>query len=304
LATCSVLNLHALAMDKLHFLDTGVAQVPSLILHAWAAVWDLRARARPVELLGVPQASTWTEQAMTEPAEPAPEGAASPSGTVGAVSRSEPSPEHGEVARSPSVGTLLEQGRPLLLAVPLLTLLTGAAFPLLLAVLACPLFPHQAGGSLLKRNGAVVGSELIGQNFAGRGYFHPRPSGAGKGYDGLASGGTNLSPSNPKLRDEVRRFADEYRDQNGLSHDAVIPVDAVTRSGSGLDPHISPANAALQLPRVARERGLGEDEVRRLVADHTCGRQLGVLGEPCVEVLPLNLALDRLTPLAAMPLRR
>jgi K+-transporting ATPase ATPase C chain len=197
------------------------------------------------------------------------------------------------------VATFFEQVRPLLLAVVVLSLLTGGLFPLLLAGFACPLFPHQARGSLIERDGAVVGSELIGQRFTGRGYFHPRPSAAGKGYDGLSSGGSNLSPTNPKLRDDVRRLADEYRHRNGLSPGTVIPIDAVTRSGSGLDPHISPADAALQVPRVARERGLAEDDVRRLVADSTRGRQLGFLGEPSVEVLALNLALDRVAPLHA-----
>jgi K+-transporting ATPase ATPase C chain len=121
---------------------------------------------------------------------------------------------------------------------------------------SCPLFPHQAEGSLRQRDGIVVGSELIGQAFAGPGYFHPRPSAAGKGYDGPASGGTNLSPTNPTLRSDVRHLAARYRDENDLSSDAVVPIDAITRSGSGLDPHISPANAALQVPRVARVRGL------------------------------------------------
>jgi K+-transporting ATPase ATPase C chain len=190
---------------------------------------------------------------------------------------------------------LLDQVRPLIVSVILLTVLTGLLFPLVLAALSHLLFPHQANGSLIERDGVVVGSELIGQPFNGPGYFHPRPSAAGEGYDGLASGGSNLSPTNPKLRADTRRFAEEYRRDNDLPDDAVIPIDAVTRSGSGLDPHISPANAALQVGRVARERRLGEDEVRRLVADHTFGRQLAVLGEPCVDVLSLNLALDRLS---------
>jgi K+-transporting ATPase ATPase C chain len=241
---------------------------------------------------------------MTESAEAPSQEISPPSGMVVTDPSNEPLPEGIAVAKSPFVGTLLDQVRPLLLAVTLLTLLTGVVFPLLLAALARPLFPHQARGSLIERDGAVVGSKLIGQNFTGPGCFHPRPSAAGKGYDGLASGGSNLSPTNPKLRDDVRHLADEYRNHQGLSADVVIPIDAVTRSGSGLDPHISPANAALQLPRVARERGLGEDAVRRLVAEYTRGRQLGVLGEPCVEVLPLNLALDRLAPLPTAPIRR
>jgi K+-transporting ATPase ATPase C chain len=181
-----------------------------------------------------------------------------------------------------------------------LTLLTGVVFPLVLAGPARLLFPSQADGSLVSRDGVVVGSELIAQNFSGPGYFHPRPSAAGDGYDATASGGSNLGPDNRKLRklrDDVRRLADEYRRINALPPDAVVPLDAVTRSGSGLDPHISPANAELQVPRVARARDMDEDAVRRLVAEHTRGRQLGFLGEPRVAVLPLNLALDRAAPL-------
>jgi K+-transporting ATPase ATPase C chain len=207
---------------------------------------------------------------------------------------------------------LREHFRPALLSVLLLTLLTGVAFPLALAVPARAVFRYQADGSLVCRDGVVVGSDLIGQNFSGPGYFHPRPSAAGDGYDPTASGGTNLGPANPKLRDGargdpatpgagpafagVRELAEEYRRHNGLPPDAVVPVDAVTRSGSGLDPHISPANAALQVARVSRERGLSDDVVRRLVGQHTHGRQLGFLGEPRVDVLALNLALDRVAP--------
>jgi potassium-transporting ATPase KdpC subunit len=212
---------------------------------------------------------------------------------------------------SPSLQPLaavLEQLRRALLCVLLLTLLSGVIFPVALAALAWPLFPRQAGGSLIVRDG-VVGSELIGQDFTGPSYFHPRPSAAGRGYDAAASGGTNLGPANPKLRDGtkddpatrdvdesfagVRELAEAYRTRNGLVPDAAVPVDAVTRSGSGLDPHISPANAALQVARVARARRLSEESVRRLLAEHTRGRQFGILGEPRVSVLTLNLALDQ-----------
>jgi K+-transporting ATPase ATPase C chain len=208
------------------------------------------------------------------------------------------------------VSGLREQIRPAVPGILLLTLLTGIAFPLALAGLAFPLFSHQARGSLVTRDGAVVGAELIGQNFSGPGYFHPRPSAAGDGYDATASGGTNLGPANPKLRDGekgdpdatgksksftgVRELAEVYRRSNGLSPGSAVPIDAVTRSASGLDPHISPANAVLQVPRVALERKLNEEEVRRLVDEHTQGRQFGFLGEPRVAVLPLNLALDQL----------
>jgi K+-transporting ATPase ATPase C chain len=171
----------------------------------------------------------------------------------------------------------------------------------------------QAKGSLVTRDDVIIGSELIGQTFTSPAYFHPRPSAAGAGYDASSSGGTNLSPANPKLKDGapdapktanvdesfagVRQLAEEYRKQNGLAPDVAVPIDAVTRSGSGLDPHISPANAALQIARVARARRLSTEVVRSLVTKHTQGRQLGFLGEPRVAVLPLNLELDRTAPL-------
>jgi K+-transporting ATPase ATPase C chain len=171
-------------------------------------------------------------------------------------------------------------------------LLTGVLFPLLLAP-ARLAFPFQADGSLVSRHGRVVGSLLLAQDFREPGYFHPRPSAAGdNGFDPLASGGSNLGPGNPKLRDDLRTRAERYRSVNGLAADTLIPIDAVTCSGSGLDPHISPANADLQAPRVARERGLSEETVRRLIADHTHGPQFGFLGRPRVFVLALNLALD------------
>jgi K+-transporting ATPase ATPase C chain len=148
----------------------------------------------------------------------------------------------------------------------------------------------------------VIGSELIGQEFKRSEYFQSRPSAAGSGYDGTASGGTNLGPDNPKLVNGsaefagIRQLAEGYRQRNGLGPDAVIPVDAVTRSGSGLDPHISLADALLQVPRVARARGLSEEVVRRLVLGHLSGRQFGLLGDPHVSVLDLNLALDQHQP--------
>jgi potassium-transporting ATPase KdpC subunit len=211
------------------------------------------------------------------------------------------------------LASLREQLQPALLSVLFLTFLTGAIFPLILLGFARPLFPRQADGSLVARNGVIIGSELIGQNFTGVGYFHPRPSAAGAGYDATSSGGTNLGPSNPKLKDGsaddpatpaidesfvgIRQLADEYRRSNGLPSDTTVPIDAVTRSGSGLDPHISPANAALQIARVSRARSVSIEFVRDLVTRHTQGRQLGFLGEPRVAVLPLNLELDRTAPL-------
>ncbi len=216
-----------------------------------------------------------------------------PSDDVESPLAPDPSADGSEAPPRPLPSPLREQLLPLLLGVPLLTLLTGVAFPLVLTALARPVFPHQAKGSLIEREGTIVGSELIGQNFTGPGYFHPRPSAPGPGYDGTASGGSSFGPSHPKLHDDVRQFAEDYRHLNELPPDTAIPVDAVTRSGSGLDPHISPANAALQVPRIARARNLSEEDVRHLVAEHTDGRQFGILGAPRVTVLTLNLALDR-----------
>ena len=173
-----------------------------------------------------------------------------------------------------------------------LTVLTGIAYPLAVTGLAQVAFRGRADGSLIRQGGRIVGSRLIGQTFTQARYFHSRPSAAGDGYDGAASGASNLGPSNPDLLSDVRKRVAAYREDNGLPADAAVPVDAVTASGSGLDPHISPANARLQAPRVARIRGLSLATVLGLVADHTDGRRLGVLGESTVNVLELNLALD------------
>jgi K+-transporting ATPase ATPase C chain len=191
---------------------------------------------------------------------------------------------------------LSEHLRPALTSIALLTLITGCIFPLVLWGLGRSAFPSQAGGSLVTDKGVAVGSRLIGQAFSRPDYFQTRPSAAGTGYDASSSGGTNLGPSNPKLAQDVRQFAADYRKANALAPDADIPIDAVTRSASGLDPHISPANAALQVARVAHARGLSEAVVARLVGDHTEGRQLGFMGQPRVSVLDLNLALDRIGP--------
>jgi K+-transporting ATPase ATPase C chain len=179
-----------------------------------------------------------------------------------------------------------------------LTLITGCVFPLALFAFARLLYLDQASGSLVRHHGVVVGSHLIGQPFVRPEYFHPRPSAAGTGYDGTSSGGTNFGPENPKFIEDVRKLAESYRLSNGLAPDTDVPIDAVTRSGSGLDPHISPQDAALQVPRVARARGLSEDTVRSLVATHTQGPQLGFLGNPRISVLDLNLALDQTAPLS------
>jgi K+-transporting ATPase ATPase C chain len=178
-----------------------------------------------------------------------------------------------------------------------LTLLVGIAYPLLMVGLGHLLFPRQAAGSLIVSGGQVIGSSLVGQNFSSPGYFHPRPSAAGdKGYDAANSGGSNLGPTNRTLIEVVRSRTSALREHEpGINH-GQIPVDMVTASGSGLDPEITPAAAEIQVPRVAKARGLSEEAVRSLVSNATRGRTLGVLGEPGVNVLGLNLALDGLAP--------
>lgn len=189
-------------------------------------------------------------------------------------------------------------------------LITGLIFPFAVFGISQAIFPHQANGSLITDSkGQVVGSEIIGQSFANPEYFHPRPSAAGSGYDGANSGGTNLGPSSDKLingipddpntpdTDEsyvgVKQLAAAYRVENGLGADVVIPADAVTRSASGLDPHISVANARLQTSRVANARGMQLDEVRKLIEENTDARFVGIFGDPGVNVLLLNMSLDR-----------
>jgi potassium-transporting ATPase KdpC subunit len=175
-----------------------------------------------------------------------------------------------------------------------LTLLTGVLYPVAMVIVAHVLFPTQAAGSLVRRDGKVVGSTLIGQNFSSPSYFHGRPSAAGdKGYDPMSSGGSNLAPSNKTLIETVRSRLKQVQQRNpGVAPDQV-PIDMVTASGSGLDPEISPADAELQIPRVARARGLGDQQVQKLVSAYTRARWAGILGEPGVNVLLLNLALDR-----------
>jgi K+-transporting ATPase ATPase C chain len=171
-------------------------------------------------------------------------------------------------------------------------LLTGIAYPLAMTGAARVLFPARSAGSLLTAHGKVVGSELIGQVFTNPGYFHGRPSAAGNGYDPTASAGSNLGPTSKKLRDRVVADVERLRKENP---DAPLPIPAelVTTSASGLDPHLSPDAASWQAPRVAKARGVGVERVRRIVEDLTEGRQLGFLGEPRVNVLALNMALDR-----------
>jgi K+-transporting ATPase ATPase C chain len=171
--------------------------------------------------------------------------------------------------------------------------ITGIAYPLLVTGLSSALFHHQASGSIITAGGKTVGSELIGQRFTKPEYFHGRPSAAGNdGYDGLSSTGSNLGPTNQKLIDRVKDDIKRVRAENP-TYTGPIPADLVTQSGSGLDPEISPASAELQIPRVAAARGMSQDLLRQIVSAHTEGRQFGFLGEPRVNVLKLNLALDQ-----------
>jgi len=184
------------------------------------------------------------------------------------------------------------------------TLLLGVAYPLVVTGLAQVLFPDKSNGQLIERDGNLIGSRIIGQSFSSPGYFRGRPSAAGTGYDAANSGGTNLGPTNKRLVDAVKAGVEAARKENpngcgvrGAGCD--VPIDLVTSSASGLDPHISPAAAAFQVPRVARERGASETDLQGLVDAHTIGRQFGILGEPVVNVLELNLELD-----ARMPVKK
>jgi K+-transporting ATPase ATPase C chain len=187
---------------------------------------------------------------------------------------------------------MLSELRPAILMLLVLSLITGVAYPLLVTGIGQIVFPEQANASLVERDGKIVGSRLIGQPFSDPKYFWPRPSATGPvPYNPGASSGSNQGPLNPALADAVKERIEALRAADPGQTQGV-PVDLVTASGSGIDPHISPAAAAYQVPRVARARGLPEDRVRALVAEHTEGRQLGILGEPRVNVLLLNLALD------------
>jgi K+-transporting ATPase ATPase C chain len=197
---------------------------------------------------------------------------------------------------------MLREIRPAIVFIVALTLITGLVYPLAMTGIAGVIFPYKAQGSMIERDGKVVGSELIGQEFTSDKYFHGRPSATvapdpadstktvPAPYNAANSGGSNLGPTNKALIDRVKDDVDKLKQENPS---APVPIDLVTTTGGGLDPHISPAGALFQVPRVAKARNLPEDQVRKLVDDNTEGRMLGLLGEPRVNVLALNLALDR-----------
>jgi len=188
---------------------------------------------------------------------------------------------------------LLSEIRGAVFATLILAIVCCGLYPLVVFGISQMLFHDKANGSLIvDQDGTVRGSKLLAQGFAADKYFHPRPSAAGNGYDAASSGGSNLGPTSQKLNDAIKDRIGAYRKENGLSENDSIPADAVTASGSGLDPHISLRNAELQTLRVAKARGLSEEKIRELVQQNTDGRNLGVLGDPGVNVLELNLALD------------
>ncbi|HEV3147960.1 MAG TPA: K(+)-transporting ATPase subunit C [Chthoniobacterales bacterium] len=188
---------------------------------------------------------------------------------------------------------LFSEIRGAVLATLIIGIVCCGVYPLVIFGISQALFHDKANGSLiLDKDGTVRGSKLLGQAFTAEKYFHPRPSAAGNGYDAANSGGSNLGPTSQKLKDAIKDRVEAYRKENGLSENESVPADAVAASGSGLDPHISLPNAEMQTPRVAKARGLSEDQVRALVQQNTDGRDLGVLGDPSVNVLELNLALD------------
>jgi len=195
------------------------------------------------------------------------------------------------------MNSFLSQLRGAVVSTVILAAVTCGAYPLIVTGISRTAFKDKADGSLIKNaSGKVIGSALLGQNFTGEKYFHPRPSAAGaNGYDAASSSGSNLGPTSQKLADQIKERVEAYRTANSLAPDQAVPADAVTASGSGLDPHISPANAALQAPRVAKARNLSEEKVRELITIHTDSPDFGILGDAGVHVLKLNLALDELS---------
>jgi K+-transporting ATPase ATPase C chain len=188
---------------------------------------------------------------------------------------------------------LFSEIRGAILVTLIIAIVCCGLYPLVIFGISQALFHDKANGSLiLDKDGTVRGSKLLGQGFTGEKYFHPRPSAAGNGYDAANSSGSNLGPTSQKLNDAIKDRIAAYRKENGLSDTDPVSADAVTASGSGLDPHISPRNAELQLPRVAKARGLSEEKLRELIQQNTDGRDIGILGDPGVNVLTLNRALD------------
>ena len=188
--------------------------------------------------------------------------------------------------------TLFQEIKYSVIGILSLGILLCIIYPLMTWAIAQVFFSEKANGSLLAEENKIIGSALLAQGFTGRQYFHPRPSAAGTSYDAMSSGGSNLGPLSRTLSETVRQRVDEYRKENSLDTGIPIPADAVTSSGSGLDPHISPENARIQAPRVARERGMSDKAVLQKISDHTEGRTLWVFGEPRVNVLTLNCVLD------------
>jgi potassium-transporting ATPase KdpC subunit len=195
------------------------------------------------------------------------------------------------------MSAILQQLRPAILMVIVFTVITGLAYPLAVTGIAQVVFPGASDGSIVKdASGNVIGSSIIGQSFTDPKYFWGRPSAAGDGYDAANSGGSNLGPTSEKLRELVQQRAEALRKASNLPADALVPAELVTASASGLDPNISPDAARFQAPRVAQTRGQSADQVLKLIDDHTDGRTLGFMGEPKVNVLELNMALDALKP--------